>query len=359
MQKHKLYSMVLLGLTALALLGTALLMWVFDPYFHFHAPFEGVSYVLSNERYQNNGITRNFEYDALITGTSMTQNFKTSEMDALFDAQSIKIPYAGASFKEINDAVVLAKKYNPNLTTVVRGLDLYQIEESASYLAYESYPTYLYDDNLLNDVQYLLNKDILTTDFISLSLLPTLTGAQSTTFDEYSNWMSQNTLGADSVLGSYNRVEQDETADERHLTDEEMETIYENVMQNVVQIAIDNPDMTFYYFLPPYSIVYFDDCNQNSKLWYEFEKLEYAVSLMVQQENIQLYAFFDDYELITNLENYKDWTHYSEDINSMILEAMAAGEHQLTAENYADYFAECTAYYTAYDYERIFEDVTM
>ncbi|MFI3169829.1 MAG: hypothetical protein R3Y06_07790 [Faecalibacterium sp.] len=354
MQKSKLYGMVLLGVTLLGLAATALLMWVFDPYFHFHAPFEGVSYVLNNERYQNNGITRQFEYDALITGTSMTQNFKTSELDALFGTNSIKIPYAGASFKELNDAVVAAKEYNPALTLVVRGLDLYQFEEDKDYLAYDSYPTYLYDDNLLNDAQYLWNKDILTTDFLSLSLIPTLTGAASTTFDAYSNWMSENTFGKETVLASYNRAQQDDTAAQTHLSEADQQTIYDNVMQNVVQVAIDNPDMTFYYFLPPYSIVYFDDCNQNNALYYELEKLEYAASLLVEYDNIQLYAFFEEYDLVTNLDNYKDWTHYSEDVNSMILEAMAAGEHQLTAENYQSYFAELTDYYTSYDYEAIF-----
>ncbi len=355
MQKHKLYAGALLGVALLGLLATAILMWVFDPYFHFHAPFEGISYLLSNERYQNDGITRNFEYDALITGTSMTQNFKTSELDALFGTDSIKIPYAGASFKEINDAVAAAKAYNPALTLVVRGLDLYHFEEDKDYLAYSDYPTYLYDDNLLNDVQYLWNKDILTVDLLNLSILPTLTGAQSTTFDEYSNWMGENTFGKESVLSTYSRATKDESAEETHLTDEVKQTIYDNVMQNVVQVAMDNPDTTFYYFLPPYSIVYFDNCNQTSTLWYEFEKLEYATSLLVGYDNIQLYAFFDDYDLITDLDNYKDWTHYSEDVNSMILQAMAAGEHQLTAEHYQDYFAQITEYYTSYDYDAIFE----
>ncbi len=355
MQKSKLYGIVLLGITLLGLLATAALMWVFDPYFHFHAPFEGFSYALSNERYQNDGITRHFEYDALITGTSMTQNFKTSELDALLSTNSIKIPFAGASFKEINDAVVRAKEYNDDLTIVIRGLDLYQFEESAEYLAYDSYPTYLYDDNLLNDVQYLWNKDILLTDFLSLSLIPTLMGAAPTTFDAYSNWTSENTFGAETVLSVYTRPTQNDAAEQRHLTEAEQATIYENVTQNLIQVALDNPDMTFYYFLPPYSVVYFDYCNQSNALYYEFEKLEYAASLLVECENIQLYAFFECTDITTNLDYYKDWTHYSEEVSSMMLQEMAAGNYQLTAENVQDYFAAMTEYYASYDYDAIFD----
>lgn len=354
MQKYKLYSAVMLGITLFGLLATAAVVWVFDPYFHFHAPFSWVSYRLENERYQNNGITRNFEYDALITGTSMTQNFKTSELDALLGTNSIKVPYAGASFKEINDAVTSAIAYNENLSVVVRGLDLYQIETDKDYLAYQDYPTYLYDDNLLNDVKYLWNKDILTTDFFSLSLIPTLTGAQNTTFDEYSNWTSQNTFGKETVLASYTRVQQSAEADQRTLTEAEKETIYENIMQNVVQVAADHPDITFYYFLPPYSIIYFDDCNQQNKLYYEIEKLAYTASILVEYENIQLYAFFEETDIITDLEHYKDWTHYSEEISTFILDAMAQGEHRLTTENYEAYFAQMTSFYSDYDYDAIF-----
>lgn len=42
---------------------------------------------------------RNFEYDAIIIGTSMTENFKTSEADALFAASFIKVPFSGGIIK--------------------------------------------------------------------------------------------------------------------------------------------------------------------------------------------------------------------------------------------------------------------
>lgn len=74
---------------------------IVDPFFHYHKPLPGLFYILNNERYQNNGILKHFDYDAIITGTSMTENFKTSEFDKLFNVNSIKIPFSGATFKEI------------------------------------------------------------------------------------------------------------------------------------------------------------------------------------------------------------------------------------------------------------------
>ena len=51
---------------------------VIDPFLHYHLPLKGLEYPLLDERYQNDGIARHFSYDAIITGTSMTQNFKPS-----------------------------------------------------------------------------------------------------------------------------------------------------------------------------------------------------------------------------------------------------------------------------------------
>ena len=57
----------------------AAMVAVIDPFFHYHKPLGAFYYTLDNERDQNDGITRHFEYNALITGTSMTQNFKASQ----------------------------------------------------------------------------------------------------------------------------------------------------------------------------------------------------------------------------------------------------------------------------------------
>lgn len=84
----------------LALVGSVVLIvvlcFIFDPYFHFHKPFPFVRYRLYEERYINDGISRHFDYNAMITGTSMAQNFKTSEVDELFGVQSVKETFSGA-----------------------------------------------------------------------------------------------------------------------------------------------------------------------------------------------------------------------------------------------------------------------
>ena len=81
----------------------ALLVIIVDPYFHYHKPFSFLSYRLYEERYTNDGISRHFDFDAMITGSSITQNFKPSEMDALFHANTVKESFSGAGYQELAD----------------------------------------------------------------------------------------------------------------------------------------------------------------------------------------------------------------------------------------------------------------
>lgn len=79
------------------------------------------------------------------------------------------------------------------------------------------------------------------------------------------------------------------------------------------------------------------------------------IESMLEYENAYLFSFNDDFEIITNLDNYKDYYHYSEDINSYILECMANNSHWLTKDNYEEYLDKIYNYYNNYDYYAIFE----
>lgn len=323
-----------------------------DPYFHYHSPLGGVAYEIDNERYQNDGISRHFEYNAVVTGTSMTENFKASEVNSIFSVKSIKIPFAGATYKEISDALYRAIERNPDIKLVVRGLDYSNLVRDKDSMANFDYPTYLYDDNIFNDVNYLLNKNILIEE-TSATLIYTWRGNTTTTFDEYMYWGDMYEFGKTAVDEVYSRNERCEA--DNDLTEAEAQMLKGNIEQNVVLMAKENPDIEFYLFFPPYSIYYYDDLHQNGNLKKHFEAEKLAAEELLQCKNIHLFAFEDDFEMICNLDNYKDIAHYSPDINSKILEWMKMGEHELTKETYMQYCDSVYTYYMNYDYEALFK----
>ena len=174
-----------LSITALLMIAVAAVVAFVDPFFHYHAPLRDFSYIMDNERYQNDGITRNFEYDALITGTSVSENFRTTLADELFNVTSVKATYAGGYYKEIGDGERRALEYNDNIRLVIRSMDMYFAMTETDYRNPQAAdPEYLYDNNFLNDEAYLYNADVLF-EYVNSGIGRTVNGVPADTFDSY------------------------------------------------------------------------------------------------------------------------------------------------------------------------------
>lgn len=345
----KKWSICLLSLWLVLLLGAASLTGIIDPFFHYHAPLEGLEYPINNQRYQNDGIVRNFSYDAMITGTSMTENFKTSEFDRLFDTNSIKVCYSGGTYQEITANMKKALEHNPGMRYVV-----FAIEEWFLYagrdliLADGEYPLYLYDNNPFNDVKYLLNKEILCSNTLEV-LDFTRRGNKTTTFDAYSSW--EYPSGREVLLSGYNRPEIAQTAFQ--FTPDLAQNLRGNLEDTLVALAKAHPDTQFLLFFPPYSILNWDAHQREGLLNMHIDAMTLASEVLTPVENIQLYSFYTDYETCTNFDNYRDVVHYHSGINSLMLQRMQQGEYRLTPENYKSHWEEVRSYYSNYDYEAI------
>lgn len=332
----------------------AVMVAVIDPFFHYHKPLGYFYYQLDNERYQNDGITRNFDYNALITGTSMTQNFKESQAEELWGKDFIKVCYPGAMYKELNDNIELALNTH-DVDVVVRSLDGSYLltDKDAQRDDLGTYPEYLYDNNVLNDINYLLNSTV-AGGYCLPMIFKALIGQEGgiTSFDEYGNWMGEASLGTEIVLGDKTLFEAPES-EITSLTEEEIRTLTDNVKQNIVDTAVSHPDTQFYYFFPPYSAAHWGVSWENGTMLKEMECYRLAASLILPYENIHLFAFDDMTEITCNLDNYRDMSHYGGDINDMMLEMMARDENRLTLDSYNDYYDKVEQFYKEFDFNSL------
>lgn len=345
---------MIIGCIIVILVSVMLLVIYVDPYFHFHGPIEGISYRLGNQRYLNDGLARHFDYEAVIIGTSMTENFKPSEVEELFGKKAIKTPFSGAGYKELADNLRRYYTYNDNIDMVIWGMDMASLCEPWDDSKYkdEEYPNYLYDDLLVNDINYLLNKEVILKGVVS-DLLYTILGRDSTTLDDYSTFEEES--GINAVLGNGPYEIESPSEKEKGIVGEFAHLPRETIEKNFISVIKEHPETEFYIFVPPYSIATWANFWSWGVVSKSLEVEKTAIEMLTDYDNVHVFCFFSEHEIIDNLDNYVDKTHYTADINSEILIRMKNGQNEITKDNIDEYFDALFQYYSTYDYGKIYE----
>lgn len=327
-----------------ALLVCGVLTVIVDPYFHYHKPLDGLTYNLNNERYMNDGIARHFDYDAVIIGTSMIHNFKTSEFDELFDVDSVKLPYSGAGYKELGESVERILKRNPDVKTVLWVMDFSNLVEDSDWERYSDYPEYLYDDNIFNDTQYLFNKSVLYHGVLN-NIISTIQGEASTTFDEYSAFDSP--TGADGIAFTVSEAGK-VSVQQRKSTQEELLSVKETIQENIKTVVDSYPEVQFYIVIPPYHESYIHMQASDGTVNVHFDAEKEALRILSTSPNVKLYCYMDMYDVVCNIDYYSDSVHYTKEINSEILRWITEDIGRITSDNYEEHVEATREFYLDY-----------
>lgn len=351
-KQAKRWCLLTLGLALGILLLCAGATALIDPFFHYHPPLDGLQYPIDNQRYQNDGILRSFSYDALITGTSMTENFRASEFDALFGVSSVKVSLSGGTLEELGQELRRALTSNPRCSLVLLGLDAWHVLPDRSLIQADGdYPAYLYDDNPFNDISYLLNKEILVDHTLRV-LDYTRQGGRTTGFDSYGRWSEAYTYSPQAVLDTYSR--DDDLGRQAPYTDEQRQALEKSLEDTLLSLAREHPDVTFLCFFTPHSVLKWDRLLRTGRFDQQMEAYRQASELLLSQENVRLYSFFSDFTLTTDLNHYKDISHYSGEINALLLKKIAAEEGRLTSQSSRSHWDSVDAFFRNYDYDALF-----
>ena len=134
---------------------------------------------------------------------------------------------------------------------------------------------------------------------------------------------------------------------------------FENVDANLAVVekwVKAHPDTEFTIFFPPYSILYWDKTARLGQTDAVFAMLERAGETLLQYDNVDLYAFLLEPEIVEDLDNYCDYIHHSGDVCQDILGRIAAKEGRLTKENLRPTLANWQEYVVNYDYDKFWDD---
>ncbi|WP_035778812.1 hypothetical protein [Butyrivibrio sp. MC2013] len=332
----------------------ALIVIIIDPWFHFHAPTKGIAYILNNERCQNDGIMKHFDYDSIITGTSMCENFRASDADRLFGGNFVKVTFGGGYFKEIADAERTALTENPDLKMVIRSIDQNFAMEDKDYRNPDAPdPSYLYDNNIFNDCEYIFNREVIYT-WVPRVLEKTIKEGKPDDFDDYMRFAEDRPLGAEHVMKDLDHPGQSPQSG-KGLSDQEEQMLKDSIEQNFIANVKAHPDVDFYYFFPPFSGAYWYVYHvAPGEITKHIEMMKMIASMLTEYDNVHLFAFFEETDIVMDNDNYSDLIHYSGDISDRILEWMAEDFHRLMKEDVEDYFTNIEELYLGLDYDALY-----
>lgn len=347
MNKYKKWMMaiVLAVLTAL-LLEAAVVVYV-DPFFQYHAPLPDFPYLVDNQINQNPGMATHMAYDSVILGSSMTVNFNTDWFEELMGLDTIKLNYSGAYPKDQANIMERVFHSDNQVETVFLGIDVMTCTGGVDETKYPI-PDHLYDDVIWNDAAYLWNKDV----FLNYILRPLADPDKTDLATVYQSWWTDEYYNIQWVMHNYENPDQiaKETAADAYLA-----SVEANLSQNICPYIEQNPDTTFYVFFPPYSILYWNDVIKENHLRATMAEYQYIADRMLAYDNVRVFYFPDLEEIVTDLNNYADYTHYHRDINYYMTQCFADGTCEIKdSEQMAAALARTGEMIERFDFEELF-----
>lgn len=315
----KRWAIATLALLAAAILLSAGIVYAVDPFEHYRE--SAILPLYDQESYNNPGIAKNYEYDAVILGTSMVEMSHPSVIDECFGVSSVKLPMRGSHTAQMGWQLshVLDTR---ELKLAILAVDAYSLMGPPDDM--EEIYEYLWNDDPLDDVNYLLNLDVLLVRIPKM--LRNIGRPTDTKRDDMYQWTDV-VFSARSVFDSF------EFQAQREMTDPEyrLERSTENIRRHIEAYVAAHPETTFKIYMPPYSVAYWYVMTRGGLSEQQFRSRARVCELLLGYPNVEIYDYSSRVEWITDLDNYFDYSHHSGAISDAVMRAMAAGENRVTS----------------------------
>lgn len=327
----------------------AIIVWM-DPFFQYHKPLPGQALILRDAVYQTPGAARNLEYTDVIVGSSMTENFHASWFDQEMGWHTVKLSYSGARTNDLRAILEQVFAGDRKVNHVLMDLNGYQFLVPA-WTSYTTLPAYLYDDSVWNDASYLLNRDSLQysiSNFVGYLL------GKKDNIDSAYCWDENTAFGEEIAKKDWaTRRAQLLSQPGEQLPPGTLPDTFQENLDNLTPIIRAHPDTKFIFYLPPYSMLYWEEALYSERGLENFIGIyENLAKELLEYPNVTFYYYQYEPEIITNLDNYLDSCHHTPQINRYLFEQIKAGEKELTKENYQEAFQQMYRFAKDYDYSR-------
>ena len=319
LRTRKRWAIFTLTAAILLLSLCALTVYLVDPFEHYRE--SAILPLYDQESYNNPGIAKNYDYNAVILGTSMVEMSHPSVIDECFGVSSVKLPMRGSHTAQMGWQLAHVLDTH-ELKLAILAVDAYSLMGPPDDM--EEIYDYLWNDSVPDDVSYLLNLDVLLVRVPRM--LRNLGKSTATKRDDMYQWTDV-TFSAQSVFDSFSFQPQREMTD----PDYRLERSTENIRRHIETYVAAHPETTFKIYMPPYSVAYWYVMTRGGLSEQQYRSRARVCELLLDYPNVEIYDYSSRLEWITDLDNYFDYSHHSGDISDAIMCAMAAGENRVTS----------------------------
>lgn len=331
----KKYIKKFLIITLIILVFMMLIMYIVDPFLYYR---KSNNLYWLDSMFVASGLIKNHEYDTAIIGSSMFQNFKMDWFREKLNYKPVNLTLGGMDVEETEMLMKNVIRENKAKRMVICfDLISFNIQESKG-----RYPIYLYDDTVLNDYKYLLGYEawmkFLPLDIafnVGYKIMPQF-------FENYISYTDVDILGSrvnkqkfGEEIVKYGYINGTNTVSNQDIN--EMRKRLSNRLDVFIENSNfeENKDIEYIFVLPPYSALY----------WYNAEKQDYFTILLdFKKEVVQKLSKYENVRIvdmhtineITDLNHYKDITHYDMVLQEMIVDVIKDKSRDLNLSNIDD-----------------------
>lgn len=335
MKQYKIwvYKVFLIIISAFILI--AVFNFVIDPFQFYRKSFYPVNFS-TNQRFQSPGLAKNYNYNTIVIGSSVSENFLAAQIKKVLGFNALNLALSGSTIKEQNLILEVATN-TKKVKNVIWGIDIFSLRGKPNAVRddYGPFPYYFYNQNVFDDVYYLLNISIFKMSFHNFrSFILNQHVGENNDLENLNNWHTHYKFGKKFLIAKFQKKEQ-KTYKGVKTEEYSLENLKRNMDMNIIKEIKSNPNIDYYLFFPPYSVIclktYYNIDSNIIKNWLEAKK--YLYEQLSACNNVKIYDYNDDYQVISNLDNYKDSVHYSQKISDEIICNIKEDKGELNKEN--------------------------
>jgi hypothetical protein len=281
-------------------------------------------------KFQHAGIIDHYDYDAVIIGSSMAQHFDVSFFRRAMQMEPVKLTLAGISVSETKALYDRLQERN-RVKVIMINIDMPYFERNYDlYNPFGRMPRFLYEDGILNDMQYLLMYEVWFR-FIPVNMVLRAAirlGLESpgmmhrTKIDNFESRNGTVAASKELIMRDYKRgrfsAKKENSVDMEKRMRANIDEFLEHLLKN------KKAGQSLVFGFPPYSALYWYDAQKNGT----FETLMSAKSFFIEKcDGTSGVRVVDtqDFGEIVDLDYYTDITHYGPYVQALYAGALLDG----------------------------------